>query len=172
MWRLSLQPRLNFNASDALTVSAHYNQVRDHYQRDQRRSDALDQDERTDDRLLEVTAQVDALLFERHTLTAGLEGSIEWLESERIAGESAERGRLASYVQDEWRVSTRPRFRSCRDPRGRGQRVRRLPDAEVDLVPDPSSQLVLRASCGLAFGLLTSSSSSCAENRGGLRHRG
>jgi outer membrane receptor for ferrienterochelin and colicins len=151
-WRLSLQPRLNLNASDALTVSAHYNQVRDHYQRDQRRSDALDQDERTDDRLFEVTAQVDALLLERHMLTAGLEGSVEWLESERIAGGNAERGRLATYLQDEWRVLDAPALSLVP-----GMRVDvdsefgAYPTPKLTVRLDPNDELVLRASYGFAF---------------------
>jgi outer membrane receptor for ferrienterochelin and colicins len=80
---------------------------RDQFVNDQRNSGAMDQDEETNERLVEATAQVERALFERHRVTAGAEVMYEVLESDRLVDGDGDRSRISAYAQDEWRIGER-----------------------------------------------------------------
>jgi outer membrane receptor for ferrienterochelin and colicins len=80
---------------------------RDQFVNDQRNSGAMDQDEETNERLVEATAQVERALFERHRVTAGAEVMVEALESDRLKDGDGDRSRISAYAQDEWRIGER-----------------------------------------------------------------
>lgn len=124
---------------------------RDQFAQDQRGSSALDQYQDTREHLIELGAQVDRKLGERHRLTTGGEVLAEALRSERLSEEGS-RTRAALYVQDEWRI-------------GEAYRVLVVPAVRLDadtqfgshVTPrlavrwDPTDAVVARAAVGMGY---------------------
>lgn len=85
------------------TVHAGLGYHRDQFASDQRGATALDQYQDTREHLGELSGQVERRIGERHLATAGAEGLIEGLRSERLSDDGARR-RGALWLQDEWRA--------------------------------------------------------------------
>lgn len=149
--RAWLRPRYSFDPNSALSVSASYTQVNDRVQLDQRQSNDLDRAERNVEHLLELGTQFETTLA-RHGLTAGIEGSQNWMQSPRIRGGRAERSRLALYAQDEWKVLAAPALSLVP-----GARLDADTQFGTHFSPklaariDPFAHLIVRASFGLGF---------------------
>lgn len=149
---VTLTPEIAWDAPARLRLVAHVAHFDDLYALDQRRSDALDQRQRTRDTLGQLGAQYDHLVAGRHLFSAGIETQLERLTTPRIDGGTGSRLRFALYAQDEWRLSLRPL-------------VIVVPGARLDLDSqfgghgsprlavrvDPVDDLTLRASAGLGF---------------------
>lgn len=134
----------------ALQLSADASAYRDQYLLDQRKSDALDTYEVTDERLVEGAAQV-AHQLGAHRVTGGGELLHESLDSDRLSAPGG-RTRGALYAQDEWRL-------------GPNDSLIVLPAARVDLDSQfgthgtprlaarwqAASSLVVRASAGAGY---------------------
>lgn len=149
---LTLTPEIRWKAPARLRLTGHVAYFDDDYRLDQRKSDALDQQQRTRDTLGQLGAQYDHLVAGRHLFTAGIEGQFEYLSTPRLEQGSTTRQRFALYAQDEWRASLRPL-------------VVVVPGARLDLDSqfgaygsprlalrvDPIEQVTLRASAGLGF---------------------
>jgi outer membrane receptor for ferrienterochelin and colicins len=150
--RLFLQPRYELNAEDALTLSASYGDMNDQLLLDQRGQTALDRSDDTHNRLLQLTAQLDAVAFERHTLVAGVEVSYEWLRSSRLTESEAERNRLAVYVHDEWLLLAEPALTLVPGVRlDVDSRFGAHPTASLGVRFDVTDKALVRASYGLGF---------------------
>lgn len=148
---LTLGPELSWSAPARLRLTGHLAYFDDRYSLDQRRSDDLDDRQRTRDLLGQVSAQYDHLVADRHMFTAGVEGQFEGLSTPRLATGRGARQRLALFVQDEWRLLP--------------GRVVLVPGARLDLDSqfgayasprlalrlDPDPALTLRASAGLGY---------------------
>jgi outer membrane receptor for ferrienterochelin and colicins len=134
----------------AIRLSADASLYRDQYLHDQRRSDALDSYEVTDESLVEGSGQLAHQLGD-HRVTGGGELLRETLDSDRLSAAGA-RTRGAMFVQDEWRV-------------GRDDQLLVVPAARIDLDSQfgshatprlaarwqASSTLVLRGSVGMGY---------------------
>jgi outer membrane receptor for ferrienterochelin and colicins len=148
----TLTPEIRWSAPARLRLTGHVAHFDDLYVLDQRRSDALDQRQRTRDTLGQFGAQYDHMVAGKHLFSAGVEGQLESLATPRLEQSASARQRFALYVQDEWRVRGRPR-------------VTVVPGARLDLDSqfggfasprlavrfDPIEALTLRASAGLGF---------------------
>ena len=77
---------------------------RQQYLEDQRDSDVQDRYEQTFDRRAYGNLAWQWVPL-RHVVAAGVDGSVEGLESARLDGGVASRGRVALYAQDDWTVS-------------------------------------------------------------------
>lgn len=149
---VSFTPEITWDAPARLKLIAHLAYFDDTYVLDQRRSNALDQSQRTKDTLGQFGAQYDHLIAGRHLFSAGIETQVEHLATPRLGTGSSDRQRFALYAQDEWKVALRPL-------------VIVVPGARLDLDSqfggygsprlavrvDPVDSLTLRASAGLGF---------------------
>ncbi|WP_246845560.1 TonB-dependent receptor plug domain-containing protein [Leptospira biflexa] len=118
-----------------LNLNANYSRFQDLYVTDQRKADDLDSQQRTDNAVTEFRTRVDYKISENHVTSVGAENLQDQISSARIApdcrrtypnlcyedfnplltkGQSingnAYRFRNAFYLQDEWRVSDKPRI--------------------------------------------------------------
>lgn len=104
----SVSPALEWSKT-RLRVTASYNLFRDQFLQDQRGSTELDQAQDTFDHLVQTNAQFDHTLL-NHTVTAGADGQLEWLDTQRIDPPRVDRQRYATFLQDEWRPSQSPKI--------------------------------------------------------------
>lgn len=124
---------------------------RDQYRSDQRGADALDQYQETRERELEVGADADRRLGDRHRITAGGELLAEALTTPRLA-RSGRRLRAALFAQDEWRLGDQhqllvvPALRLDHDSQFGGHATPRLA-----VRWDASERIVARASVGAGY---------------------
>ena len=102
--QLGLTPRLLLGARSMLTLGASGSLYREQQLVDQRGATALDTYEDHQERLGELSAQLDRATGERHLLTVGAEAMGVSMESPRLDGGAGARGRAALFVQDVWRV--------------------------------------------------------------------
>lgn len=149
---VTFTPEITWDAPARLKLVAHLAYFDDTYVLDQRKSDALDQTQRTKDTLGQFGAQYDHLIAGRHLFSAGIETQLEHLSTPRLGTASSDRQRFALYAQDEWKVALRPL-------------VILVPGARLDLDSqfggygsprlavrvDPVESLTIRASAGLGF---------------------
>jgi outer membrane receptor for ferrienterochelin and colicins len=138
-------------ARGGATLHAGVGLHRDQFASDQRGATALDQYQDTREHLGELSGQVERRIGERHLATAGAEGLIEGLRSERLRDDGA-RQRGALWLQDEWRGGESYRWLVV-------PAVRVDADSQfgVHATPrlaarwDATDQLVTRASVGLGY---------------------
>jgi len=97
----SLAPELRLGEGHSLRFTAHYSFLDNQLLQDQRRSDALDQYQRTSEDLWETSVIHDVQLGS-HRLTSGAEILYERLDSPRLDDGEGERFRPALFVQDDW----------------------------------------------------------------------
>lgn len=149
---LTLVPEIHWSAPARLRLMGHVAHFSDDYTLDQRKSDALDQLQRTRDTLGQIGAQYDHMIARRHLFSAGIEGQFEYLDTPRLETGQSTRQRFALYAQDEWKVALKPL-------------VVLVPGARLDLDSqfggygsprlalriDPFEDLTIRASAGLGF---------------------
>jgi outer membrane receptor for ferrienterochelin and colicins len=149
---VTLVPEITWTAPARLRLTGHVAHFDDDYSLDQRKSDALDQRQRTRDTLGQIGAQYDHVVAGRHLFSAGMEVQLERLATPRLEQASSHRQRLGIYAQDEWKVALKPL-------------VVIVPGARLDLDSqfggygsprlavrvDPALPLTLRASAGLGF---------------------
>ncbi|MCA9658560.1 MAG: TonB-dependent receptor [Myxococcales bacterium] len=149
----SLTPEILWDAPARLRMRLHYTRFDDNALLDQRGDDDLDRLERTKDQLLQAVAQYDHRIG-GHSLSAGVEGLVELLETPRLGEDAGRRNRerVALYLQDEWRF-------------GREVEARLVPGVRVDVdslfgayaMPrlalrlDPDPKWTFRASYGRGF---------------------
>ncbi|MDF3821551.1 TonB-dependent receptor [Leptospira sp. 96542] len=118
-----------------VNLNANYSRFQDLYTTDQRRADDLDSQQRTDNAVSEFRSRVDYKFSENHVTSVGAENLQDQISSSRIAPDcrrtypnvcyedfnpeltkgqtingNAYRFRNAFYIQDEWRVSDKPRI--------------------------------------------------------------
>ncbi len=93
-----------------VNVTTHVSMFRDQYAMDQQGADDLDDYQDTRDTLAQVITQVNHQLTPGQVLSVGLEGTNEYMVSERLNGGRGQRQRLALYAQDDWRVFQAPRL--------------------------------------------------------------
>ena len=148
----SLTPELFWDAPARLRLRAHYTRLSDLALLDQRGDDDLDRLEPTVDQLVQALAHYDHTIG-RHDLSAGIEGTVELLETPRLGAGRLDRERIALYAQDEWTIG------------GGEVRARLVPGLRVDadslfgaavmprlaLRVDPDPRWTLRASYGRGF---------------------
>jgi outer membrane receptor for ferrienterochelin and colicins len=143
--------RKTFNGNTTATVRGHFGLFRDQFLVDQRGSRALDEYSANLTRLWEAFGQVDHRI-DRHTLTGGVEGFSELLDSTRISPTRVQRGRVGIFVQDEWvlnvekKFAVSPGFRADIDTQ-----FGWAPSPRLAMKIDPIPQLTFRASWGLGF---------------------
>lgn len=143
--------RKAFGANTSATLRGHFGLFRDQFLVDQRGSRALDEYSVNLTRLWEAFGQVDHKL-ERHTLSGGVEGFSELLDSTRNDPQQVQRGRVGVFVQDEWvlnegkRFAITPGFRADIDTQ-----FGWAPSPRIALKVDPLPQLTFRAAWGLGF---------------------
>jgi outer membrane receptor for ferrienterochelin and colicins len=142
-----------FKPRDGTSVAAtlRHSIFHDQFLFDQQDSGQLDDYEVTDERLTSAALVANSLVSPSHLITAGVDGSAEGLESERLSDDGS-RERLGVYAQDEWMVSGRPQ-------------VILVPGARLDLdsqfgvhgTPklnarwDVTEQVIARGSFGLGY---------------------
>ncbi|MEZ4452229.1 MAG: TonB-dependent receptor [Nannocystaceae bacterium] len=149
---LTLTPEIVWSDPSRLRLTAHVAHFDDLYTLDQRGSDALDQEQRTLDTLGQFGAHYDALLAERHLVSAGLEGQLEFLATPRLDGGAGTRQRFALYAQDEWKIAARPRVVVVPGIRvDVDSQFGAYPSPRLAARVDPIEALTLRASAGLGF---------------------
>ncbi len=102
----SLTPEILWSAPARLRTRLHYSRFSDLALLDQRGDDDLDTLEQTVDQLIQALAQYDHVIG-RHSLSAGIEGLVEFLDTPRLPGGRRDRQRIALFVQDEWRIADR-----------------------------------------------------------------
>ncbi|WP_411821256.1 TonB-dependent receptor plug domain-containing protein [Leptospira sp. 'Mane'] len=118
-----------------LNLNANYSRFQDLYMTDQRKSDELDTQQRTDNAVAEFRSRADYKFSESHVTSVGAETLHDRISSARISPDckrsfpnlcmddfnpdlmkgqvvngNAARFRNAFYIQDEWRVSDKPRI--------------------------------------------------------------
>ncbi|MFO0599399.1 MAG: TonB-dependent receptor [Myxococcaceae bacterium] len=140
-----------FGADTSATVRGHFGLFRDQFLVDQRGSRALDDYSVNLTRLWEGFGQVNHRIA-GHTLTAGVEGFSELLDSTRINPPRVQRGRVGIFVQDEWvlneatKFAVAPGFRVDMDTQ-----FGAAPSPRLAIKVDPLPQLTVRTSFGLGF---------------------
>lgn len=148
----SLTPEIIWSAPARLRMRLHYTRFVDNALLDQRGDDDLDTVQRTADQLLQALAQYDHMIGP-HSLSAGVEGLVEFLDTPRLPGDRRDRQRIALFVQDEWTL------------RDNEVKVRVVPGLRVDvdslfgvyamprlaLRVDPDPKWTFRASYGRGF---------------------
>ncbi|HFE46307.1 MAG TPA: TonB-dependent receptor, partial [Nannocystis exedens] len=149
----SLTPEILWSAPARLRLRVHYTRFVDTALLDQRGDDDLDTVQRTVDQLMQALVQYDHRLG-KHSLSAGAEGLVEFLDTPRLPGGGRrDRQRIALFVQDEWTLSDRE------------VEVRIVPGLRVDvdslfgvyamprlaLRVDPDPKWTFRASYGRGF---------------------
>lgn len=92
-----------------LTLVGHYSLFRDQLLQDQRGGTEQDRFELTLDHIAQISATY-AHEIERHVVTAGIDGQLEWLHADRVDPPAVERQRYAMFVQDEWTPTDNPRI--------------------------------------------------------------
>ncbi|MBK9646329.1 MAG: TonB-dependent receptor [Deltaproteobacteria bacterium] len=102
--QLGLTPRLLLGARSMLTLGASGSVYREQQLVDQRGATALDTYEDHQERLGELSAQLDRATGDSHLLTVGAEAMGVTMESPRLDGGTGARARGALFVQDVWRV--------------------------------------------------------------------
>ncbi|BDA80941.1 TonB-dependent receptor (plasmid) [Leptospira kobayashii] len=125
----ALTQKVNFN------LNANYSRFQDLYTTDQRKSDELDSQQRTDNAVSEFRSRMDYKFSESHVTSVGAETLHDRISSARISPDckrsfpnfciddfapgfmqgqtvngNAARFRNAFYIQDEWRISDKPRI--------------------------------------------------------------
>lgn len=100
---LTIGPDVPVGDTSRLSLRAHLSAFGDDYLLDQRGSAALDQQQRTDERLYSATLSYLTLL-EDHAIQVGVEGLAETLATPRLGGRSGDRQRASVYAQDEWQL--------------------------------------------------------------------
>ncbi|MFZ5441451.1 MAG: TonB-dependent receptor plug domain-containing protein [Myxococcota bacterium] len=143
--------RKTFSTNTTATVRGHFGLFRDQFLVDQRGSRALDEYSVNLTRLWEGFGQVDHKL-ENHTLTGGVEGFSELLDSTRNNPQQVQRGRVGVFLQDEWVISGEKRFSIVPGFRADiDTQFGWAPSPRVALKIDPLPQLTFRAAWGLGF---------------------
>lgn len=143
--------RKHFSHGTSATVRGHFGLFKDQFLVDQRGSRALDDYSANLTRLWEGFAQIDHRLG-NHTLTGGVEGFSELLDSTRINPARVQRGRVGVFVQDEWvlheksKFAVSPGFRVDMDTQ-----FGAAPSPRLAFKVDPTPEVTLRASWGLGF---------------------
>ncbi len=143
--------RKAFTPNTSATLRGHFGLFRDQFLVDQRGSRALDEYSANLTRLWEAFGQVDHRI-DRHTLTAGVEGFSELLDSSRINPPRVQRGRVGVFVQDEWVLNTEKKF--AVSPGFRADIDTQFgwaPSPRLAVKIDPLPQLTFRAAWGLGF---------------------
>ncbi len=143
--------RKAFTPNTSATLRGHFGLFRDQFLVDQRGSRALDEYSANLTRLWEAFGQVDHRI-DRHTLTAGVEGFSELLDSSRIDPTRVQRGRVGVFVQDEWVLNTEKKF--AVSPGFRADIDTQFgwaPSPRLAVKIDPLPQLTFRAAWGLGF---------------------
>lgn len=142
----------HFSTGTKVTLRGHFGLFRDQFLVDQRGSRALDDYSANLTRLWEGFGQVDQTLG-NHTISGGVEGFSELLDSSRIVPSHVQRGRVGAFLQDEWRpdigrpkLAISPGFRADIDTQ-----FGWAPSPRLAVKIDPLPQLTLRASWGLGF---------------------
>lgn len=142
----------DINASGTrLRFTGHFSMFNDDFLLDQRQSNEFTQS-KTLERLGQLTAQVDRTVFSDHLVSAGLEGLVEQLESERLDEGSGDRARLSLFLQDEWTLNEEPwlvlvpGFRFDAD-----SQFGTHPTPRISARADVSEHLIFRASLATAF---------------------
>ncbi|MCK6525399.1 TonB-dependent receptor [Myxococcota bacterium] len=102
--QLGLTPRLLLGARSMLTLGASGSLYREQQLVDQRGATALDTYEDHQERLGELSAQLDRATGDHHLLTVGAEGLGVWMDSPRLDGGHGARARAGLFVQDVWGV--------------------------------------------------------------------
>lgn len=100
----TVAPRLQFSETTALSLSAHAGYTLDQLLQDQRGSSALDQIQRTQDVLVQGSAQLDQQIA-NHQLTVGIDLLHESVESPRLPEGNSGRIRPALFAQDDWMIA-------------------------------------------------------------------
>lgn len=118
-----------------LNLNTNYSRFQDLFTTDQRKADDLDSQQRTDNAVTEFRSRLDYKFTETHVISFGAENLFDQISSSRISQDcrrtfpniciedrfpeinkgqvingSAERFRNAFYIQDEWRISDKPRI--------------------------------------------------------------
>ena len=143
--------RKHFSQGTTATVRGHFGLFKDQFLVDQRGSRALDDYSANLTRLWEGFGQVDHKVG-NHTLTGGVEGFSELLDSTRINPTRVQRGRVGVFVQDEWvlqekaKFAVSPGFRVDVDTQ-----FGAAPSPRLAFKVDPIPEVTLRASWGLGF---------------------
>ncbi len=154
-FRAGLAPDLLLGADTRLVLGGQYALYRDQFLQDQRLSDELDLYTDARDHLGELNVQAIRVWGDRHTSTAGVDGLLERLQSDRISVEDAARERGAIYAQHEWtllrdqgvsRLVLLPGLRWDLDTQF-GQAL----SPKLALRLDPVAPLILRASYGWGY---------------------
>ncbi len=119
----------------SLNLNTNYSRFQDLFTTDQRKADDLDSQQRTDNAVTEFRSRLDYKFTETHVLSFGAENLFDQISSSRISQDcrrtfpniciedkypeinkgqvingNAERFRNAFYLQDEWRISDKPRI--------------------------------------------------------------
>jgi outer membrane receptor for ferrienterochelin and colicins len=148
----TLTPEITWSAPARLRLTGHVAHFDDLYSLDQRKSDALDQRQRTQDTLGQIGAQYDHLVAGRHLFSTGLEVQLEHLSTPRLEGGTSTRQRLGLYAQDEWKLALQPLVVVVAGARlDLDSQFGGYPSPRLAVRIDPAPALTLRASAGLGF---------------------
>jgi outer membrane receptor for ferrienterochelin and colicins len=101
---VTVGPRFRFSEDSSLAFSLHGGYALDQLLQDQRGSSALDQLQRTQDVLVQGSAQFDQRISD-HNLTVGVDLLHESVESPRLPDGSSGRIRPAVFAQDDWQIA-------------------------------------------------------------------
>jgi len=101
---LTIGPRFRLSEDASLSFSLHGGFVLDQFRQDQRGSTALDQLHRTEDVLMQGSAQWDQRIAD-HNVTVGVDLLHESLETPRLPEGSHTRFRPAVFAQDDWKIT-------------------------------------------------------------------
>ena len=99
-----------FSSESRLRLTVFTTWYRDQFDRDQRKSEALDSYNDTRELLIQGSAQYDHIFGEQHLATAGVDVLSEAMESDRLASGSGDRKRIGVFLQDQWTVPGKKRL--------------------------------------------------------------
>ena len=125
---------------------------RDRYRNAKRNSKRVAKPENTYDWIMQSVAQLDIGIGNSHVISAGIDGTYERIESDRIKQGSANRGRIALFAQYEWmlhkpiRISVVPGLRV-----GYDTQYSFSVNPKLSFRIDPVKSLAFRASYGWGF---------------------
>ena len=143
--------RKAFTSNTAATVRGHFGLFKDQFLVDQRGSRALDEYSVNLTRLWEAFGQVDHHVG-NHTITGGVEGFSELLDSTRINPTRVQRGRFGIFAQDEWLLNTEKKFALSAGLRADiDTQFGWAPSPRVAMKIDPVPEVTFRAAWGLGF---------------------